>query len=98
MAGDVVWGKLLIFGGWDVNNFICNDIYMLSMLPGGAAWARLPVAGSKASSKDSSKAHMYMLSMLPDGAAWARMPVAGSKASSKDSSEASSKAHKCSRC
>jgi hypothetical protein len=56
MAGDVVWGKLLIFGGWDVNNFICNDIYMLSMLPGGAAWERLPVAGSKASSKDSSKA------------------------------------------
>ena len=54
MAGDVVWGKLLIFGGWDVNNFICNDIYMLSMLPGGAAWARLPVAGSTASSKDSS--------------------------------------------
>jgi hypothetical protein len=46
MAGDVVWGKLLIFGGWDVNNFICNDIYMLSMLPGGAAWERLPVAGS----------------------------------------------------
>jgi len=46
-AGDIVWDNLVVFGGWDSSNNICNDVQMLllSKISTGLRWERLAVRG-----------------------------------------------------
>ena len=44
-AGAVVWGRLVVFGGWDRAGNICSDAHMLVLDTAGARWSPLQMEG-----------------------------------------------------
>ena len=44
-CADVVWGALVVFGGWDQANSICGDVQMLLVSPAGVRWCALNIPG-----------------------------------------------------
>lgn len=46
----MLWGHLVVFGGWDSSARICNDCVMLCLDASGARWKRIyPTAGASGS-------------------------------------------------